>query len=249
MTLLPDAFLEPARFESFQDIIDTAHLGYVELSYHNFAGHIQETIDAVPEFCGWAKSNGITDIPQKPLAAVMANHDYELHLPLEIKHTVTDEVHSALDLGRKLIQFPEGREVLGLCVQGVIATTPNLEPRNNFQLAARMIDTVNVCSKDAATALKNTLNVIIEEEIELKTRKTDSFIEKRDKLANFLRTFYYPGAVEFVSEDGFPVSYEPALIGYENVKKLGSISRQDFIDLIPEAEEAFAIMWPERKLF
>lgn len=251
MTALPEIYPEPTRFESYQDVIDAAHLGYINLSYHNYPGHIQETIDAVPVFCAWAGANGITDIPQEALMAVMGYHDFELHIPLSDKRTKSDEAHSALVLGQRLIQFPEGREVYELAIRAILATTPNLVPKSNFDLGARIIDTGNVCSEDPVVALEKTHRVIIEEEIELKSRKTGSFIEKRDKLASFLQTFYYPGLgrVEFVAEDGSPVPYEPADIGYENVRKLGSISRKEFEALIPGAEETFAFLWPEKQVF
>lgn len=240
---------EILRNNSFQDIIDSAHLGYVDLSYHNHPEHITEVLEEVPKFCVWAIENGINDVPEEPLIATMSLHDYEIHVPLEVKRTATDEVHSALILGSRLIQFPEGREVLGLCVQGVIDTNPALVPRNNFGLAARRIDTANVCSDDIKTVLEKTLRVFTEEELELKSRQTGSYIEKRDKTTNFLSAFYFPGTVEFVSEDGHNVTYEPVSIGVENVKRLASMSEKEFIRLIPEAEDAFALIWPKKKIF
>jgi hypothetical protein len=229
--------------------MDFAPSGYIDLSYHNYPGHIQEATDAVPVFCRWAVENGITDIPEVPLEVVMAMHDFDLHVPLEVKGTTTDEQYSALILGRILIQFPKGGEVLNLSMNGVIATTPNLDPDNNFELAARMLDTGNVCSEDETLALQKTLKIMVEEELELKNRITGSFKEKRDIMANFLRTNYYPGPIEFVAEDGSPVIYEPSLIGCENVRRLGSISQKEFISLVPEAEAVFAAIWPEQKIF
>jgi len=249
MTVQPGDSLEELKFESFQDIIDAAHLGYIDLSYHNKEGHIDETIKAVPDFCRWALDNGITDVPEEPLKAVMANHDFGVHIPLDVKRTATDEAYSAIDLGRKLIQFSEGRDVLSLAVAGVLATTPTSRPRNNFELGARVLDTNNVCSQDFSVVLKNSYRVIVEEEIELKSRITDSFLAKRDRLATFLGQYYYPEAVMFTAEDGSPVPYEPSFAGMENIKRLGSITEKEFIDIVPEAEATFAILWPKKSLF
>jgi hypothetical protein len=239
----------PIQFSSFDDIVDNAHLGYTKLSYHNFDGHIQEILRAIPGFCEFLEHNGVLDVPKEALKATMANHDYEVHMPLVGKKAAADEVHSALDLGAKLIQFSDGQSVLSLCIQGVIATTPNLKPRNNFDQATRILDTINVCSEDFKHVITNTLNVFVEEELELKSRKTESYIEKRDKVAGFLKTFYFNGRVEFIAVDGSKINYEPVEIGSENVKRLASLSEKQFIELIPEAEDKFALIWPRNKIY
>jgi hypothetical protein len=245
MTRLPNTDTVTERYESFQDIIDSAAAGYVDLSYHNFEGHIKRTIEAVPGFCHWATANGIDDVPQEALATVMSHHDYEMHIPLLEKGTSTDEIHSAQILWRKLSQFTAGREIINIAVPAVIATTPSHKATSNFQLATRMLDVGNVCAEDFSTVLQNTLSVIVEEELELKNRKTYSFIEKRDKIASFLGNLYFPGTVEFVAVDGAIITYEPALIGFDNVRRLASISEREFVELVPEAEEKFAIIWPK----
>jgi hypothetical protein len=236
-------FLLSPEFDPFRHIIENAEDGYIDLPYHNWSGHILWCAKQIPKAHNWAIENGITDIPLVPLTLVTFKHDVDLYIPLEEKLTASDEAYSALILGNDLIRFPEGREIWGMSTRGIIDSTPHMTPKDNFGLMFRRIDTSNVCSPDFDFVLENSLDVMYEEEVVLKNRKTESYEEKIDKISKFLAAFYYPGVVEFKSEDGYTIPYEPALVGAENVVRLANTSKAEFIRRVPRADELFNEIW------
>lgn len=226
-----------------EKMLEIAPDNYPNYPYHNFEGHVLNAIESFTEIYYWLKDLGI-DIDYDAGVIALAHHDRDYD-----KNPVTYGYNSKEELSASMAA--KDLEVLGAdehfiktVYDGIIATTADIEPTDNLQLAIVIADISNLFG-DIKLFLFNTYLFTLEK-IEMNLPIPDSFEDYCINTSKFLR-LYFRNPLVF-SQTGKAIPYQPMTkFALDNIKVLESITLEKFIDeivdLAPEARDKLPEIW------
>lgn len=222
-----------------ESMLERAPRYYTNYPYHNFDGHVMQTIRDFDVIYEWLEQQGIP-IDYDIGVMAIAYHDARFHEDEKAFGFDTKEQFSASTAEIDLIEFGAPKDIIHGVTGAIIATTATEKPQNNLEKAVRLADVGNV-SGDPKIFLYNTY-LLLQESIRRGLPIPETCEQFCLKSQGFLN-LYFSNSIQFEHE-GKIVKYEPMTgIAQRNIRSLGTMTVGKLIDTVPNIEKTLPKIW------
>lgn len=224
-------------------MLERAPQYYSDFRYHNYPGHVTQTMEDFVALRTWLTQQGIPVDEDLGLIA-LSYHDANFHLDEKEAGFSTKEEYSAWLVRRDLRELGATDHTIRTVSSAIIKTTFNETPMTNLEKAVRLADVGNV-SGDPKLFLHNTYLIMLEA-VQRGLPLPNTFEQFCANSQNFLG-YYYDKPLEFKYRNK-TVLYEP-MTGQarSNIRTLGRMTLGPFIDLmsdiVPKIEDTIPDIW------
>lgn len=238
---MPDQALTTPQLT--EAMLERAPKYYSDLPYHNYYGHVLQTLRDFKVIYKWLDSKNIPidyDLGVISLAYHDANyHEDNVSLGFETKEELSASIAES-----DLIELGANTDTILEVTGAIIATTAGKKPKTNLEKAVRLADVGNV-SGDPTVFLYNTY-LLMQESVRRGLKLPETFEQFCTNSQGFL-DLYFKNSVKF-EHDGNIVEYEPMTgIAQRNIRTLGQMTVKTFSfmlnDIVPNVEKTIPKIW------